>query len=162
MDTQKDVLSIKDCVKEYSIAITTLRRWIKKGELPASFSDNQYTIRREDLERLLINKGILKPKTSMDTQRVSTESIQDTQVDTQVSTQLNAMDTQLDILKKENEFLKDKITVLEHTIAALEQDKQFLQAQVQQLTNTLTLLTTKQLPEPKGFIDRIKGWFKKE
>jgi len=162
MDTQKDLLSIKDCVKEYGVAISTLRRWIKKGELPASLVDTQYVIQRADLERLLIEKNLFKSESTVDTHRVSTSDNVNTQVSTHMDTQVDTLITQMDTLKRENEYLKEKISTLERTISILEKDKEFLQAQVQQLTNTLALLTTRQLPEPKGFIDRIKGWFKKE
>ena len=154
MDTQKDLLSIKDCVKEYGIAISTLRRWIKKGELPASLVDTQYVIHRNELETLLARKNISRPKTTGDTQEVSTSTHIDTQVDTLV--------TQMDILKKENEYLKEKISSLERTIATLERDKEFLQGQVQNLTNTINMLTTKQLPPPgQGLFTRLKSLFKK-
>jgi len=147
MDTQKDLLSIKDCVKEYGIAITTLRRWIKKGELPASLVDTQYVIHRNELENLLARKNISRPKTNVDTQEVSMNTHIDTQVDT---------------LKKENEYLKEKISSLERTIATLERDKEFLQGQVQNLTNTINMLTTKQLPPPgQGLFTRLKSLFKK-
>jgi len=154
MDTQKDLLSIKDCVKEYGIAISTLRRWIKKGELPASLVDTQYVIHRNELETLLARKNISRPKTNVDTQEVSTSTHIDTQVDTLV--------TQMDILKKENEYLKEKISSLERTIATLERDKEFLQGQVQNLINTINMLTTKQLPPPgQGLFTRLKSLFKK-
>jgi len=154
MDTQKDLLSIKDCVKEYGIAISTLRRWIKKGELPASLVDTQYVIHRNELETLLARKNISRPKTNVDTQEVSTSTHIDTQVDTLV--------TQMDILKKENEYLKEKISSLERTITALERDKEFLQGQVQNLTNTINMLTTRQLPPPsQGLFTRLKSLFKK-
>ena len=146
-------MSIKDCVKEYGIAITTLRRWIKKGELPASLVDTQYVIHRNELENLLARKNISRLKTTVDTQEVSMSTHIDTQVDTLV--------TQVDTLKKENEYLKEKISSLERTIATLERDKEFLQGQVQQLTNTISLLTTKQLPEPRRFIDKVKDLFRK-
>ncbi len=154
MDTQKDLLSIKDCVREYGIAYSTLRRWIKKGELPATIVDTQYVIQRDELEKLLAKKNISKPKTAVDTQEVSMSTHTDTQVDTLV--------TQIDILKKENEYLQEKISSLERTIATLERDKEFLQGQVQNLINTINTLTTKQLPPPgQGLFTRLKNLFKK-
>ncbi len=157
-DTQKDLLSIKDCVKEYGIAISTLRRWIKRGELSASIVDTQYVIKRGDLETLLAKKGLLKSESTVDTQMDTHRVSMDTQMDTQVDT----LSTQVDTLKRENEYLKEKISTLERTISILEQDREFLQAQVQQLTNTISLLTTRQLPEPRGLLDRIRNWLKKE
>jgi phage antirepressor YoqD-like protein len=154
MDTQKDLLSIKDCVKEYGIAISTLRRWIKKGELPATLVDTQYVIQRDELENLLVRKNISRSKITVDTQEVSASTHIDTQADT--------LATQLDILKKENEYLKEKIGSLERTIAILEQDKEFLQGQVQNLINTINMLTTRQLPPPgQGLFTRLKNLFRK-
>jgi len=58
-------------------------------------------------------------------------------------------------LEREIEFLKEKIETLER-------DKEFLQGQVQNLTNTINMLTTKQLPPPgQGLFTRLKSLFKK-
>ncbi|MBC7320683.1 helix-turn-helix domain-containing protein [bacterium] len=146
----EELLSIQDCVRLYKLSTNTLRKWIKKNILPAKFNNNQYFIRKEDIETLLLQKGLLHGNTEITTD-TTTEVIHTT---TETTTGL-PQDTIIIELRKENEFLKEKIRILE-------QDKQFLQAQVQQLTNTLSLLTTRQLPEPKGVIDRIKGWFRKE
>ncbi|MCX7795048.1 MAG: helix-turn-helix domain-containing protein [bacterium] len=171
----EELLTIQDCVRIYKVSTNTIRKWIKKNLLPASFSNNQYFIRKEDIESLLSEKGLLRGNTGITTEtttvlpRITTETTtglpQDTtvglpRVTTDTTTGL-PQDTTIIELKKENEYLKERIADLEHTIATLEQDKQFLQAQVQQLTNTLSLLTTRQLPEPKRFVDKIKDWFKR-
>jgi len=58
-------------------------------------------------------------------------------------------------LEREIEFLKEKIETLE-------KDKEFLQGQVQNLVNTINMLTTKQLPPPsQGLFTRLKSLFKK-
>lgn len=146
----EELLTIQDCVRIYKISTNTLRKWIKKNLIPTSFNNNQYFIRKEDIESLLLQKGLLHGNTEITT-NTTTEV---THTTTETTTGL-PQDIIIIELRKENEFLKEKIRILE-------QDKQFLQAQVQQLTNTLSLLTTRQLPEPKGVIDRIKGWFRKE
>jgi len=146
----EELFTIQECVRIYKLSTNTIRKWIKKNILPAKFVNNQYLIRKEDIENLLLQKGLLYSNTEV-TSDITTKV---THTTTETTTGL-PQDTIVIELKKENEFLKEKIRILE-------QDKEFLQAQVQQLTNTLALLTTRQLPEPKGFIDRIKGWFKKE
>jgi excisionase family DNA binding protein len=58
-------------------------------------------------------------------------------------------------LEREIEFLREKIAILE-------KDKEFLQGQVQNLVNTINLLTTKQLPPPsQGLFTKLKSLFKK-
>jgi excisionase family DNA binding protein len=58
-------------------------------------------------------------------------------------------------LEREIEFLKEKIETLE-------KDKEFLQGQVQNLINTINILTTKQLPPPgQGLFTRLKNLFRK-
>jgi len=58
-------------------------------------------------------------------------------------------------LEREIEFLKEKIETLE-------KDKEFLQGQVQNLINTINMLTTKQLPPPgQGLFTRLKNLFRK-
>jgi excisionase family DNA binding protein len=58
-------------------------------------------------------------------------------------------------LEREIEFLKEKIETLE-------KDKEFLQGQVQNLINTINILTTKQLPPPgQGLFTRLKNLFSK-
>jgi len=58
-------------------------------------------------------------------------------------------------LEREIEFLREKIAILE-------KDKEFLQGQVQNLVNTINLLTTKQLPPPsQGLFTKLKNLFKK-
>ncbi len=150
-----DRLTIKDCSKNYGISEVTLRRWIKKGKLKAMLIDGQYMIAQEDIEKIiLIDKKDTEKSLSVDEEEPSTNK------------DINAL---LDDTRKENEMLTARIRELERElefqktlISRLEEDKAFLQGQIQQLTNTLNLLTTKQLPPPPGFFDRIKSIFRKE
>ncbi|MBC7319554.1 hypothetical protein H5T89_02815, partial [bacterium] len=140
-------------------------KWIKKNLLKASIVSNQYLICKEEIEKLLKEKGILKTNLETNTRTSPEINTETSPIGGQINPQINITSDQINLidnLKKEIEFLREKISTLERTISILEQDKQFLQAQVQQLTNTLSLLTKRQLPEPKGVIDRIKGWFRKE
>jgi len=171
-----NLLSIQDCARLYDLSTVTIRKWIKKNQLPASIINNQYLINQETIEKLLEEKGLIRintrtnpetnPRTSPKEVWTSPETNPRTspkEVWTSPESNLIREETNLfNELKKENEYLKEKINTMEHTISILQQDKEFLQGQVQQLTNTLSLLTTKQLPEPKGVMSKIKGWFRKE
>lgn len=133
-------LTIKDCTKNYGISEITLRRWIKRGKLSAELINGQYLIDSDEIESILSRE----------------------------KEEQDEVDPILDSLKRENESLSMRIKELEREIefqrsiiTRLEEDKSFLQGQIQQLTNTINMLTMKQLPPP-GFFNRIKNLFKKE
>ncbi|GEM_PF-1229247 len=160
-----NLLSIQDCARLYNLSTVTIRKWIKKNQLPASIISNQYLISREAIEKLLEEKGLIRinPRTNTETNpetntRTSPKEVQISPESSPIREETSLFNE----LKKENEYLKEKINTMEHTISILQQGKEFLQGQVQQLTNTISLLTTKQLPEPKGVMSKIKGWFRKE
>ena len=156
-----NLLSIQDCARLYDLSTVTIRKWIKKNQLPASIISNQYLISREAIEKLLEEKGLIRINTRTNPEtnpRTSPKEVWTSPESNLIREETNLFNE----LKKENEYLKEKINTMEHTISILQQDKEFLQGQVQQLTNTLSLLTTKQLPEPKGVMSKIKGWFRKE
>ena len=39
-----NLLSIQDCARLYDLSTVTIRKWIKKNQLPASIINNQYLI----------------------------------------------------------------------------------------------------------------------
>jgi excisionase family DNA binding protein len=152
------VLSIQNCARLYKLSTVTIRKWIKKGQLSATISNNQYLIRKEDIEKLLQEKGLIHtnpriiPETNMETNETNTET--NTRINTEINTETNPKVSEINPkepeinpiidqtnlvneLRREIEFLQEKISSLERTIAILERDKEFLQGQVQNLTNTL-------------------------
>lgn len=133
------MLNIETCTKKYGVSSNTLRRWIKRNLVKATLENNQWLVDEDSLVSYLQTKGI------------------------EVNPALTSVEfqTKIAILEKENEFLKEQINLLNQTIQSLKEEREFLRGQLQQLTNTINILTTRQLPEPKGFIDRIKGWFRK-
>jgi len=133
------MLTIEQCAKKYNVSSSTLRKWIKRGLLTSTFQGNQWLIDEKSLQDLLKEKGL----TIEVNQRLTSDDM------------VNQMVIQIATLEKENELLREQINFLK-------EEREFLRGQLQQLTNTISLLTTRQLPEPKGLIDRIKSWFKKE
>ncbi len=61
-----NLLSIQDCARLYDLSTVTIRKWIKKNQLPASIISNQYLISREAIEKLLEEKGLIRinPRTN--------------------------------------------------------------------------------------------------
>jgi excisionase family DNA binding protein len=166
------VLSIQDCARLYKLSTVTIRKWIKKGQLSATISNNQYLIRKEDIEKLLQEKGLIYtnpriiPETNTETNTwINTETNPKVSEINPKEPEINPIIDQTNLvneLRREIEFLQEKISSLERTIAILERDKEFLQGQVQNLTNTINILTTKQLPPPgQGLFTRLKNLFKK-
>jgi len=153
----ESLLSIQDCARLYNLSTVTIRKWIKKNQLSAAIVNNQYLIRQEDLEKLLEQKGLITTNLRS-TPNINTET---TLKEPEISLITNQTSL-VNELKKEIEFLREKNSSLERTITALERDKEFLQGQVQNLVNTINLLTTKQLPPPgQGLFTRLKSLFKK-
>jgi len=131
------VLSIQDCARLYKLSTVTIRKWIKKGQLSATISNNQYLIRKEDIEKLLQEKGLIHtnpriiPETNTETNtRINTEI--NTETNPKVSEinpkepEINPIIDQTNLvneLRREIEFLQEKISSLERTIAILERDR---------------------------------------
>jgi excisionase family DNA binding protein len=131
------VLSIQNCARLYKLSTVTIRKWIKKGQLSATISNNQYLIRKEDIEKLLQEKGLIHtnpriiPETNTETNtRINTEI--NTETNPKVSEinpkepEINPIIDQTNLvneLRREIEFLQEKISSLERTIAILERDR---------------------------------------
>jgi chromosome segregation ATPase len=130
---------------------------------------NRYLIDKDSLENLLKSE---KDKVGIDEEQMKNMTRQMTSLseqgeilieeNTKLKEQLSNMEKEnkelyekISILEKDKEFLKEKLNILE-------KDKEFLQGQVQNLVNTINLLTTKQLPPPgQGLFTRLKSLFKK-
>lgn len=113
-----EYLSIQVCSAKYGISPITLRRWIKKGLISAEIEDKQYLIDEDSLIEYLNSKGI-------------EASIQFTN---NLALQLAKVEKELEVTKR---FMEQ-----------LQKENEFLRSQVQQLTNTINILTTKALEGP--------------
>lgn len=124
-------LSIQTCAKKYNLNPATLRRWIKKGFISAQLEDNQYLIDEDSLVEYLNSKGI--------------EAVP--QLTDNIALQLAKLERELELA---NRFIEQ-----------LQKENEFLRGQVQQLTNTINILTTKALeaPTPMSFRQRIRRFF---
>jgi hypothetical protein len=58
MEIQKDLLKIEDCIKDYGIVITSLKKWIRESELSALLLDIRYTIYKNETGNRTIEKSL--------------------------------------------------------------------------------------------------------
>jgi len=131
-------LTIEQSAKKYNLSSVSLRKWVRKKLIDAIFENNQWYVNESSLLSFLESKGL------------NTQPISDL-----------ATSIQLAELRKENESLKIQIETLSKIIDAKDKEIEFLRAQVQQLTNTISLLTTKALEAPKeSFLNKIKSFLK--
>lgn len=131
-------LTIEQGAKKYNLSSVSLRKWVRKKLIDAIFENNQWYVNENSLLSFLESRGL------------NTQPTSDLAVSIQVAE-----------LKKENELLKTQLETLNKVIEAKDKEIEFLRAQVQQLTNTINLLTTRALEAPKErFIDKIKNLFK--
>jgi len=166
---EEKFLTIREVVRNYRISETTVRRWIRGDKVKTRLVSNRYLIDKDSLENLLKSE---KDKVGIDEEQMKNMTRQMTSLseqgeilieeNTKLKEQLSNMEKEnkelyekISILEKDKEFLKEKLNILE-------KDKEFLQGQVQNLVNTINLLTTKQLPPPsQGLFTRLKSLFKK-
>jgi hypothetical protein len=166
---EEKFLTIREVVRNYGISETTVRRWIRGDKVKTRLVSNRYLIDKDSLENLLKSE---KDKVGIDEEQMKNMTRQMTSLseqgeilieeNTKLKEQLSNMEKEnkelyekISILEKDKEFLKEKLNILE-------KDKEFLQGQVQNLVNTINLLTTKQLPPPgQGLFTRLKSLFKK-
>lgn len=131
-------LTIEQGAKKYNLSSVSLRKWVRKKLIDAIFENNQWYVNESSLLSFLESRGL------------NTQPTSDLAVSIQVAE-----------LKKENELLKAQLETLNKVIEAKDKEIEFLRAQVQQLTNTVNLLTTRALEAPKEtFLDRVKSFFK--
>jgi len=166
---EEKFLTIREVVRNYGISETTVRRWIRGDKVKTRLVSNRYLIDKDSLENLLKSE---KDKVGIDEEQMKNMTRQMTSLSEQgeILTEENTkLKEQLSNVEKENKELYEKISMLEkdkeflkEKLNILEKDKEFLQGQVQNLVNTINLLTTKQLPPPgQGLFTRLKGLFKK-
>ena len=166
---EEKFLTIREVVRNYGISETTVRRWIRGDKVKTRLVSNRYLIDKDSLENLLKSE---KDKVGIDEEQMKNMTRQMTSLseqgeilieeNTKLKEQLSNMEKEnkelyekISILEKDKEFLKEKLNILE-------KDKEFLQGQVQNLTNTINMLTTRQLPPPgQGLFTRLKSLFKK-
>ena len=127
----KNYLTIDKASKKYNLSPYSIRRWIKDKLIEAYRESNIWYISEDSLLDFLKSKGI------------KVESAQDS----------NSLVT---IIR-----LEEQIKSLEKLVKELEEERNFLRAQVQQLTNTINILTTKAIESPKqSLFQKIKGLFR--
>ena len=166
---EEKFLTIREVVRNYRISETTVRRWIRGDKVKTRLVSNRYLIDKDSLENLLKSE---KDKVGIDEEQMKNMTRQMTSLseqgeilieeNTKLKEQLSNMEKEnkelyekISILEKDKEFLKEKLNILE-------KDKEFLQGQVQNLVNTINLLTTRQLPPPgQGLFTRLKNLFRK-
>ncbi|MEM3423839.1 MAG: helix-turn-helix domain-containing protein [Nitrososphaeria archaeon] len=131
-------LTIEQGAKKYNLSSVSLRKWVRKKLIDAIFENNQWYVNESSLLSFLESRGL------------NTQPTSDLAVSIQVAE-----------LKKENELLKAQLETLNKVIEAKDKEIEFLRAQVQQLTNTVNLLTTRALEAPKEtFLDKVRNLFK--
>lgn len=127
----KSYLTIDKASKKYNLSPYSIRRWIKDKLIEAYRESNIWYISEDSLLEFLKSKGI------------KVESAQDS----------NSLVT---IIR-----LEEQIKSLEKLVKELEEERNFLRAQVQQLTNTINILTTKAIESPRqSLLQKIRGLFR--